>query len=99
MKTKIDVVMVLWEDSSAKHSGWESTEDFLSYMSTETYKVLSTGFLAKDTKDVVILLQNLGDSEYMNTIMIPKKAIIRMKTLKRISVDIDFIPQIERRKK
>jgi hypothetical protein len=75
------VVEVHWFDACAK-SGWDSTQEYLAH---DIAPVVSIGYLLKETKQAITLVQSQVTDwhDCSAAISIPKSWIVKMKVLRR----------------
>lgn len=78
------MVYIEWIDSYFPFpQGWQDLEDIEEEVEEHTFICKSVGFLYTESKDYVVILQNLdGEDERSSGILkIPKKAITKMEDL------------------
>ena len=74
------LVLIRWDDSSFSHGGWVD-EDELKTLNVS--RGVSVGFVIEETKDKIVLVQNIGESKQRaSAIAIPKSCIKRIWKLK-----------------
>ena len=80
----INIVIVEWEDSRQPVSEWAYAAD---YEAASAVPCVSVGWLIKDSKDVKVLAQNMGDiddknrSQVSGVMQIPARCVIRITPL------------------
>ena len=74
------IVLVSWEDSTAYGSVWQALDG----MDWSLHKCHSAGYLIKESKDFVILVQTVCDDndDILNALVIPRGCIKKIKELK-----------------
>ncbi len=79
LKNPYPRVYVEWIDIVATDSGWHSKEDVDYWIENESDTVKQTGFLYKETKTHVVLIDSFITSTYLGAATkIPRGNIIRM---------------------
>lgn len=83
---RFPLVLIEWVDSSRLGDAWRALDEI---DEDEPHYCVSVGFLIKDNRDAKILAPNLADvrsednRQAFGGIMIPTRAIIRQRVLKR----------------
>lgn len=74
-----DMVEVIWDDASELTAGWTDEIE-----KTEPALTLSVGFLIKETKDHIVIAQDIDDNGHHNgRSQIPRGMVKKIKVLKK----------------
>jgi hypothetical protein len=80
MAKKLKFAVVKWLDASMSSPHWTAGE--LPVLPSDTANVMtSCGFVAQSNKKWVVLVQTVGENVYANSIEIPRKMIMEIKTI------------------
>ena len=78
MDNKKPIVKVTWVDSVGQ-GGWHSIEDI------EKFKInsnmFSIGYLTRNDDEMVVVSANIGEWNYGNSTLIPKRCVVDIKVL------------------
>ena len=80
------IVYVQWIDSGFSLLGnvWQSEEEIMDVV--ENIPIAETvGFLLKETKEWIVLVQTAADTQYRGGYIIYKKNIVSMRSLEQVS--------------
>jgi hypothetical protein len=82
-RQRFDMVEVIWNDASELTSGWTDTID-----KDEPALALSVGFLVRETKEHIIIAQDIDEEGHHNgRSQIPQGMVKRIKVLKKRDAD------------
>lgn len=77
------MVYMEWIDIVATDSGWHTVEELNIWLETETDTVKQVGFIYKETKSYIVLIDSFITTDHVGAaIKIPKGNIIKIKRLK-----------------
>jgi hypothetical protein len=76
---KKPIVEVTWIDSVGQ-GGWHTLEEIGKF--TINVNMNSVGYLTRNDEEMVVVSANIGEWNYGNSTLIPKRCIISIETLK-----------------
>ena len=77
--SKIKFVRVEWEDSSSMNRIWNTPDD---YAKQKNSQCTSIGYLVHEDETCVVVASHKGEGDFGGGMRIPKRAIIKRKTVR-----------------
>ena len=73
---------VTWQDSQGSATSWTYTEDFQEWAKRKVPTIRTVGYLARETKDAVVLVQSVGNGQLLHGVKIPKCCVVKARRIR-----------------